>query len=257
MGILNINSDSFFEGSRVDTPEMAVERARKMLEEGAAIIDVGAMSSRPGAPLLDTSAEWQMLEAVILPLLNLEGILVSVDTVWSKTAHKALEAGVHIINDISASSIDESMMDTVASFPDVPYIMMHMKGTPETMQSQTDYKHLMMDLMGYFARKLRQASALGIRDVVIDPGFGFAKTKEQSFEILSKLPQLSIFDKAILAGLSRKSMLYKTLNVNQNEALNATTAANTIALVNGARILRVHDVKQAVEAVKIFEMTYA
>lgn len=256
MGILNINSDSFFEGSRVDTPEMAVARARKMLEDGATIIDVGAMSSRPGATLLDPSLEWQILETIILPLLKLEGIVVSVDTVWAETAYKALLAGVHIINDISASSIDASMMETVASFPDVPYIMMHMKGTPETMQSQTAYKDLMMELMAYFAQKLRQANALGIRDVVIDPGFGFAKTKEQSFEILKKLRQLSIFDKAILAGLSRKSMLYKSVGVNPNEALNATTVANTIALVNGAGILRVHDVKEAVEAIKIFEMTY-
>jgi dihydropteroate synthase len=254
MGILNVNDDSFFEGSRVQNARMAREKAEKMLADGAAIIDVGAMSSRPGARLIDAHDEWQILQPVLVELMKVAGMVISVDTVWSYTAQRAIDQGVHIINDISAGGLDEGMMSTIGAHRDVPYIMMHMRGKPETMQLQTQYENVVMDVLKYFSHKIRQARDGGIKDIIIDPGFGFAKTKEQSFELLKHLKELQIFDLPVLAGLSRKSMLYKTLNVQAADALNATTVVNTVALINGASILRVHDVKEAAEAIEFYRL---
>jgi len=254
MGILNINDDSFYEGSRVQNAKLARDKAEKMLAEGATFVDVGAMSSRPGARLLDAQDEWQVLQPILAELMNVTDIIISVDTVWSYTAQRALDQGVHIINDISAGSLDEGMMSTLNMFSDVPYIMMHMRGRPETMQQQTNYENVVLDVLKYFSHKIRQARDCGIKDLIIDPGFGFAKTKEQSFELLKHLMEFQIFDLPILAGLSRKSMLYKTLNVQAADALNATSVVNTIALINGASILRVHDVREAVEAIEFYKL---
>lgn len=254
MGILNINDDSFFEGSRVQNAKIAREKAEKMLADGAAVIDVGAMSSRPGARLLDAHDEWQVLQPILAELMKVPNIVISVDTVWSYTAQRAMDQGVHIINDISAGGLDEGMMSTVGIHSDVPYIMMHMRGRPETMQQQTNYENVVMDVLRYFSLKIRQARDCGIKDLIIDPGFGFAKTKEQSFELLKHLMEFQIFDLPILAGLSRKSMLYKTLNVQAADALNATTVVNTVALINGASVLRVHDVKEAAEAIEFYKL---
>lgn len=252
MGIININADSFYEGSRADSVDEAVSRAETMLKHGAAIIDVGTMSSRPGAPLLDAAAEWQVLKEVVAELSKLEKIILSVDTVWSSTAQSAVEQGAHMINDISAAGIDSKMMEVVGAMQSVPYIMMHMRGIPETMQQLTDYQNLEMDLLSYFGSKIRMAREAGITDIILDPGFGFAKTREQSLYLLKNLELFRIYDLPLLVGLSRKSMLYKTLGIHQNEALNATTVANTMALMKGAKILRVHDVSEAVEACALY-----
>jgi len=253
MGIINVTADSFYEGSRKTEPSVIRDTAVLMMEQGAAIVDLGAMSSRLGADLIDPELEWKILSPALEAITNIPGIIISVDTVWSLTAKRSIEAGAHIINDISAGIIDPEMMSVVASFHHIPYIMMHMKGLPATMNNMTQYHHLVQEVLIYFAQLIRQANAAGIKDLIIDPGFGFAKTKEQSFNLLKHLSKLSIFDLPILAGLSRKSMLYKSLDITAEEALNATTAANMVALMGGASLLRVHDVSEAVQVIKIFQ----
>ncbi|MBK8699413.1 MAG: dihydropteroate synthase [Saprospiraceae bacterium] len=254
MGIINVNDDSFYSGSRFTGREEIRRRATQMAEEGATWVDLGAMSSRPGAELIDPALEWQVLQPALEAVLEVPGLLVSIDTVWSLTASRCIEAGAHVINDISAGTIDPEMMDTVAAYADVPYIAMHMRGTPKTMKELTTYDDLLLDLLNYFAGKIHEAHSAGIKDVVIDPGFGFAKTLEQNYTILKNLRKLCIFGAPVLAGLSRKSMLYKLTSGTPGEALNATSVANTIAVMNGAAILRVHDVKEAVEVVKVCGM---
>jgi dihydropteroate synthase len=251
MGIINLNADSFFEGSRVAKVEDFHLRLNKMVDDGADIIDIGVMSSRPGAKMITHEEEWAIIEPFLSELSQIE-VPISLDTVRSLTAKKGIEKGVSIINDISGGSIDDKMMELVASYQNIPYIMMHMRGTPETMQSLTQYDDIMMDLIAYFSAKITKANQFGIQDVILDPGFGFAKTLDQNYEVLAKLDSLKIFDKVILAGLSRKSMLYKLLDIDAENALNATTAANMIALMNGAKILRVHDVLEAKQAVTVF-----
>ncbi len=253
MGIINVTADSFYEGSRKTEPSVIRDTAVLMMEQGAAIVDLGAMSSRAGADLIDPELEWKILSPALEAITNIPGIIISVDTVWSLTAKRSIEAGAHIINDISAGIIDPEMMAVVASFHHIPYILMHMKGLPATMNNMTRYHHLVQEVLIYFAQLIRQAKAAGIKDLIIDPGFGFAKTKEQSFNLLKHLSKLSIFDLPILAGLSRKSMLYKSLDITAEEALNATTAANMVALMGGASLLRVHDVSEAVQVIKIFQ----
>jgi dihydropteroate synthase len=251
MGIINLNADSFFEGSRVAEVEDFHLRLNKMVDDGADIIDIGVMSSRPGAKMITHEEEWAIIEPFLSELSQIE-VPISLDTVRSLTAKKGIEKGVSIINDISGGSIDDKMMELVASYQNIPYIMMHMRGTPETMQSLTQYDDIMMDLIAYFSAKITKANQFGIQDVILDPGFGFAKTLDQNYEVLAKLDSLKIFDKVILAGLSRKSMLYKLLDIDAENALNATTAANMIALMNGAKILRVHDVLEAKQAIEIY-----
>jgi dihydropteroate synthase len=255
MGVININEDSFYAKSRAFSMQEIESKANYMLIEGAAILDIGTMSSKPGSPIIDQKLEWSILEPVIEKLSKLN-VILSIDTVWSLTAQKAIDKGAHIINDISGGSIDPAMIETVANLKNTPFIVMHMNGTPETMQQHTNYENINLELLNYFAKKIRMCLDFGLKDLIIDPGFGFSKTLDQNYTLLHHLGTMCIFDLPILVGLSRKSMLYKYLETSPEEALNATTVANTIALSKGAKILRVHDVKPAVEAIKIYEKIY-
>ena len=254
MGILNLTPDSFFEGSRVQTEAQIIERVQQILDEGGTMVDVGAYSSRPDG--VDISAEEEMSRlAAGLKIINqhFPDIIISVDTFRADVAaHCVEEFGVGIINDISGGELDSRMFETVARLQ-VPYIMMHMKGTPQTMQQHTDYECFIKEVFLYFAQKIAQLRQLGVNDVILDPGFGFAKTLEHNYELMAQLQEFKLFDMPLLIGISRKSMIYKLLGSTPAEALNGTTALNTVALMKGANILRVHDVKQAVETVKITE----
>jgi dihydropteroate synthase len=253
MGVINVNDDSFFSLSRSNSIEATFAKACHMLENGAQFIDLGAMSSRPGAKVLCQKQEWEILQPHIEKLMKINDIILSIDTVWSVTAQNAINSGASMINDISGGQHDQNMFKTISCFKNIPYIMMHMRGNAETMQSLTNYHNLMDEIIIYFSKKIQEARSYQINDLIIDPGFGFAKNLKQNYELLQKLFYLRIFDLPILCGLSRKSMLYKKLNITPDEALNATTVANTLALVNGCSILRVHDVKEAYEAIQIFE----
>ncbi|MFK7813201.1 MAG: dihydropteroate synthase [Maribacter sp.] len=252
MGILNVTPDSFFDGGKYKDEKSILLQTEKMLLEGATFIDVGAYSSRPGADAI--SEEEEILR--ILPIVGLltkefPKILISIDTFRSQVASKCIEVGAAIINDISAGRLDEEMLPTIAKYK-VPYIMMHMKGTPQNMQQQAEYQNLMTDILYYFSERIAAARALGIHDIIIDPGFGFSKTLEQNFELLQKLDLFQNLNLPKLIGLSRKSMIYKTLETNAQNALNGTTALHMMALSKGANILRVHDVKEAKECVKLY-----
>lgn len=251
MGILNVTPDSFYDGDAYRNEITLLNQVEKMLIEGATFIDVGAYSSRPNA---ETVTELEELNR-ILPIVELLAkkfpeIILSIDTFRSQVAKRCIDAGGALVNDISAGQLDAEMLKTVASL-NVPYIMMHMRGTPQTMQQQTQYDNLLKDILFYFSERLAEARKLGIKDLILDPGFGFAKTREQNFELLNNLEGLNIADSPILVGVSRKSMIHKTLDITANEALNGTTALNMIALQKGAIILRVHDVKEAVECIKL------
>lgn len=252
MGILNITPDSFYSGSRKQTEYEIEERIQTILREGGHIIDIGGYSSRPGAADVSAAEEMERL-AVALKILQKQypGVPVSIDTFRAAVARQCVEQyGAGIINDISAGEMDSRMFETVASLQ-VPYIIMHMKGTPSTMQQHTDYGNMMDEIILYFARKVRELHLLGVADIIIDPGFGFSKTLEQNYILMNKLPEFAIFDLPLLVGISRKSMIYKLLGNTPGESLDGTTALNTVALINGANILRVHDVKAAHDAVKI------
>lgn len=257
MGILNLTPDSFFEGSRVSLEEkMILNTAEKMISEGADFLDIGGYSTRSGA--LDISMEEEVQRvapAISLIKREFPEILISVDTFRSGVAKHAVESGADLINDISAGNLDPQMLATVAKL-DIPYIAMHMRGTPQTMQEETIYQDLIPEILSYFSQKLEQFRKLGIKDVIIDPGFGFAKTREQNFQLLRDLKRFNALGLPILAGVSRKSMIYKTLQISPSEALNGTTALNMFALSQGANILRVHDVKEAKETVTLFEQLY-
>lgn len=251
MGILNLTPDSFFDGGRNNDLNLALKHAEKMINEGADFIDVGAYSSRPNAENIPAGEEMKRLLPVIKQIaLNFPAALISVDTFRAEVAAAAINEGAHLINDISGGQLDEQMFETVARL-NVPYVLMHMKGTPQTMVNQAQYTNVLDEVTNYFIEKTGRLKALGVKDIIIDPGFGFAKTRQHSFELLAGLKQLQILGLPILAGLSRKSMIYKTLQTTVEEALSGTIAANTIALMNGANILRVHDVKEAVAAIKI------
>ena len=253
MGILNLTPNSFFDGGIYSTENAIVDQVQKMLDDGATFIDIGAYSSKPNAEFVSEEEEMQrLIPVVVLLVQKFPSIIISVDTFRSNVAQKAIEAGAAIVNDISAGSLDAEMMKTVAKLK-VPYIMMHMKGTPQTMQSLTDYDDIVKEIVFYFSEKVNAARSLGISDLIIDPGFGFAKTLQQNFEVMNKLELLQMLNLPLLSGISRKSMIYKTLQNSPQEALNGTTVLNTISLMKGANILRVHDVKEAVEAVKLFE----
>lgn len=255
MGILNITPDSFYDGGRYNSEAEILSRVDTMLSEGATFIDIGAYSSRPNADHISENEEISRLIPIVeLLVKNFPDIILSIDTFRNQVAKEAILAGGSLINDISAGGLDDQMFKTIAELQ-VPYILMHMQGNPQTMQSNTDYEDLLKDMIHYFSEKLVQLRQLGVNDLIIDPGFGFSKTLEQNFELLQKLGLLKTFKLPLLAGLSRKSMLYKTLNIDAENALNATTAAHMIALTNGAQILRVHDVKEAQEAILIFEKT--
>lgn len=251
MGIINVTPDSFFSGSRKNQLNEIVSTAEKMLQEGADFLDIGGYSSRPGAE--DISIE-EELERVIDPILAINekfpDAIISIDTFRSEVARKAVEAGAEIINDISAGYLDNEMLETVADL-NVTYIAMHMRGTPQNMKEQINYDDLLKEVMFYFSEVVDKCNHLGIKDVVIDPGFGFAKNADQSFHLLNHLEYLKRLDKPILVGVSRKSMIYRTLDMTAEQALNGTTALNTLALFKGASILRVHDIKEAKEVVNL------
>lgn len=251
MGILNLTPDSFYDGGRYQNEKSILLKVEKMVVEGATFIDVGAYSSRPNAIHTSEDEELHRLKPV-LSLLTKEfpEILISVDTFRSQIAKECVELGACMINDISAGEMDAKMFETIAQLQ-VPYILMHMQGTPQTMQQNPTYENIITDLMAYFSAKLFDLKQLGVNDLIIDVGFGFGKTLEHNYQLLHHLDHFKQLNVPILTGISRKSMLYKPLNSSANEALNATTVANTIALLKGSSILRVHDVKEAVEAVKI------
>jgi dihydropteroate synthase len=251
MGILNITTDSFFDGGKYRDESEILNQVEKMLFEGATFIDVGAYSSKPGAKYISESKELKRIVPVIKLLTkNFPEIIISVDTFRSKVAKETIHVGAAIINDISGGKMDEKMFETVASFQ-VPYILMHMLGTPQNMQLNPLYTDVTQEIISFFAAQIFKLHQLKLNDIIIDVGFGFGKTAHHNFEILKNLSLFKSLDAPILAGISRKSMLYKTLDISAKEALNATTSANTIALLNGANMLRVHDVKEAVEAIKI------
>ncbi|MGB7843369.1 MAG: dihydropteroate synthase [Salinimicrobium sp.] len=251
MGILNLTPDSFYDGGRNTSAEKYLARTRAMLEEGATFIDLGAYSSRPGATHISEEEELKRLLPVVELLVEeFPGIILSIDTFRSGIARKAVEAGAAMINDISAGGLDKNMMETVAELQ-VPYIMMHMRGNPKTMKDLNIYDDLVQDILFYFSEKISQARDLGINDLIIDPGFGFSKNIAQNFELLNKLELFKNLDLPLLSGLSRKSLIYKIFNTTPDEALNGTTVLNTVSIMKGANILRVHDVKEAVECVKL------
>ena len=246
MGILNVTPDSFYAGSRMQTEEDIAARARQIIDEGAAIIDIGAYSSRPNAEHISAEEEMNRLRT------GLEAI-ISVDTFRADVAAQCVnEYGVAIINDIAAGEMDDRMFQTVAGLG-VPYIMMHMQGTPQNMQKEPHYDNLIKDVFLYFARKVQQLRDLGVKDIILDPGFGFGKTLEHNYELMAHLEEFRIFELPLLVGVSRKSMIYKLLGGTPQDSLNGTTILDTVALMKGAHILRVHDVREAVEAVRIVE----
>ena len=252
MGILNVTPNSFYDGGKHTEEKVILKQVEKMLSEGAAFIDVGGYSSKPNAEEVSEGQELQRTLPVVQNIIKeFPNTVISIDTFRSKVAQAAVENGAAIINDISAGNLDVNMMKTVAQLQ-VPYIMMHMKGTPQTMQSLAHYENIIKEMLFYFSEKIAQARSFGINDLILDPGFGFAKTVEQNFEVLNKLELFQITELPILAGLSRKSMIYKTLDTTAEFALNGTTSLNTISLLKDAKILRVHDVKEAVECVQLF-----
>ena len=254
MGILNITPDSFYAGSRKQTEAEIAARAEAILQEGGTIIDIGGYSSRPGAAEVSEEEEMARLETA-LRVLNLEfpDAVLSVDTFRSAIARRCVEEfGVAIVNDISGGELDKDMFRTIADLR-VPYVMMHMRGTPQTMQQHTQYEHLTADILQWFAAKLETLYQMGANDVIIDPGFGFSKTLEQNYELMRHLSDFRIFGLPLLVGISRKSMIYKLLGGTPTESLNGTSVLNTYALLNGADILRVHDVREAVEAIRLVE----
>lgn len=254
MGILNLTPNSFYDGGKYNDESQIVNQVEKMLSEGATFIDVGAYSSKPNAAFVSEEEEISRLIPIIEILIKkFPNILLSVDTFRSEVAKKAVENGVALVNDISAGMLDDKMIETVAKLQ-VPYIMMHTRGNPQTMQSLTNYEDIVKEMIFYFSERIKFARSFGLNDIIIDAGFGFAKTLEQNYEVLQKLELFSMLELPLLVGISRKSMIYKTLENSAAEALNGTTVLNTIALQKGAKILRVHDVKEAVECVKLMQL---
>jgi len=254
MGILNITPDSFYANSRATEEKTWLEQAGKMIHEGAVILDIGGQSTRPGSEKLPVEEELKrVIPAIRTIRKTFPEIFISVDTYYAEVARQASEEGADMINDISAGVLD-SDMGRVVGQAGIPYIIMHMKGNPQTMQHHTDYTELMPDLLRYFTERIEYMKQFDITDFIIDPGFGFAKTIEQNFSLLSSLNQLHILDKPVMVGLSRKSMIWKTLHTTPEDALNGTTALHTIALMKGCHILRVHDVKEAMECIRLTRM---
>ncbi len=253
MGILNLTPDSFYDGGKYKDESAVLKKVEQMLNDGATFIDMGAYSSRPGAEHVSEDEEMKrMLPLLELTLKNFPETLVSIDTFRSKLAAACLERGAAMINDISAGNLDPEMFDMISRYQ-VPYIMMHLKGTPQSMQKEAQYDDLIKDLMFYFSEKTQKAKSKKVNDIIIDPGFGFAKTTSQNYSLLNALNLFQTFGCPLLIGLSRKSMVYKVLQLSPKEALNGTTALHTIALLKGVNILRVHDVKEAMECVTLVE----
>ncbi|MFA7492670.1 MAG: dihydropteroate synthase [Proteiniphilum sp.] len=254
MGIVNVTPDSFFSGSRRQSETEIVERCAQILGEGGTMIDVGAQSTSPASRFLDAKEEAERLIPVLKLIRNeFPDAILSVDTFYADVAKEAVEEyGVNIINDISGGELDERMFLVVAQL-NVPYVLMHMRGTPQTMQQFTHYDNFIQDILYYFSERKAKLNQLGVSDVIIDPGFGFSKTISQNYELMAYLKYFHIFEEPILIGISRKSMIYKLLGITPEESLNGTSALNAVSLLSGADILRVHDVREAVECVKIIE----
>ena len=251
MGILNLTDDSFFDGGKYSNKEEIIARCKTMLDEGATMIDIGAQSSRPGATQISSKEELKKLIPIIKLLKNnFPNILISVDTFWSNTAKECALVGTDVINDISAGEMDKEMFPIIAEL-NIPYIMMHMKGNPQNMQNHPEYNNIVDEVSTYFSNKIEELNILGFNKIIIDPGFGFGKTLEHNYQILNNLDAFKYLKCPILTGTSRKSMIYNLLDTTADNALNGTTITNTMALLKGANILRVHDVKQAIECIKI------
>lgn len=255
MGIINITPDSFYSGSRVNDEQSLVERVRQMIDDGADVLDVGACSTRPDSESVDAQGEMERLQwALSVIRREAPDVILSIDTYRTDVARRCVEEwGADIINDISGGTIDDAMFATIADLR-VPYVLMHMRGTPETMSRLTDYDNVAADVLEWLARRIDELRQMGVADVIVDPGFGFAKTLEQNYELLARLEAFHALNAPLLVGVSRKRMIYTPLHCTADEALNGTTVINTLALQQGAHILRVHDVKAAVEAVKLTAM---
>ena len=253
MGILNLTPDSFYDGGKYANEAEVLNRVGSMLEEGAAFIDLGAYSSRPGAEHVSQEEERSRLMPMLRSILReFDDVIISIDTFRSAIAEEGIDHGASMINDISAGSLDPEMFETIARLQ-VPYCIMHMRGTPQNMQRKTQYDNLVKEVISYFSEKVFSLRALGVNDIIIDPGYGFSKTLEQNYELLGRSELLKVLDLPILTGLSRKSMLYKLLDTGPQEVLAATVAAQSVALLKGTNILRVHDVREAVQTIDIIE----
>lgn len=254
MGILNINSDSFYAGSRFTALEDIVAQAEKMLQDGAHILDIGGMSSRPGATIISAAEEVERISPVIKTLVKeFPETIISLDTIYGLSAKAGADLGVGIINDISAGQLDVTMYSTIAELG-LPYILMHMQGQPGTMQNNPQYKDVVTEVLDFFIAEVGKLRALGVKDIMLDPGFGFGKNLQHNYTLLKNMHVFQILDLPILAGLSRKSMIYRLLKISPEEALTGTSALHMIALQQGAKILRVHDVKPAAEVLRLWEM---
>lgn len=253
MGIINITTDSFYSGSRLQQEEDVLEKVRQMKEEGAVFIDIGVMSSRPGAKMIGPEEEWERMKPYFRSVRShFPDLLISVDTLHSGTAQRVLDLGADMINDVSGGMYDSEMMRVVGGYK-APYVIMHMQGLPENMQHNPQYEDVVTDVFDFFTEQIEKAVAHQITDVILDPGFGFGKTLKHNYRLLRYLDAYEIFRYPIMVGISRKGMIQKSIEVSAEEALNGTTAAHMLALIKGARILRVHDVKEAVECVRIWE----
>ena len=256
MCILNLSKDSFYDGGKYSSKDKALKQTEKMLNEGADIIDIGAFTSKPGSKLFSAEKEKQILFPILEVLINnFPEKLFSIDTFRSEIAKNSIEIGASIINDISGGKFDKNMFEIIAKHK-VPYVMMHMKGTPKTMQLNPKYKNVVIDVLNFFVKQIKIAQNIGVTDIIIDPGFGFGKSLNHNFDLLKGLNLFKKINYPILIGLSRKSMIYNILNGNPNQSLNGTTILNTFALINGANIIRVHDVKEAKECITLCEYLY-
>ena len=254
MGILNLTPDSFYDGGKYNSASVILKQTEKMLEEGATILDIGGMSSRPGAQIIDTEEELQrVIPAIKMILKNFPDTTLSIDTIRSKVAIEAVNHGVSMVNDISAGNLDPEMFQSIANL-EVPYILMHMQGKPTDMQQNPAYENVVLEILDFFIGKVGKLRSLGVKDIIIDPGFGFGKEIEHNFRLLKNLHAFKILEIPVLAGISRKSFIYKTLDIKPKEALTGTIALHMTALDQGATILRVHDVKEAVETIKIWQV---
>jgi dihydropteroate synthase len=252
MGILNVTPNSFFDGGKYKNESEILSQVEKMLLDGATFIDIGAYSSKPNAEFVSEQEEISRIVPVVnLILKHFPETIISIDTFRSQVAKASIESGAAIINDIAAGNLDDKMFEIIAKY-NVPYIMMHMRGNPQTMQTLTDYDDIVKEMLFYFSEKVAVARSYGINDLIIDPGFGFAKTIAQNYEVFQKMELFNMLELPILVGISRKSMIYKTLDTTIENALNGTTVLNTLALTKEAKILRVHDVKEAMECVTLF-----
>lgn len=254
MGIINLSSDSFFDGGKYQKEEAYLERAEQLIADGASILDIGAISTKPGAKLVEEKDEWQVLEYPIRQIRKrFSDVLISVDTYNHGHVKKCADLGVNIINDISGGSWDEKMLNEIAKY-NMAYVMMHIQGQPHNMQLNPEYTNVIEEVKEYFNIRIKKLQVLGYGKIILDPGFGFGKTLEHNYELLSKMAELGEFGLPVLAGLSRKSMIFRALGITPQESLNGTTALNMLALQNGAKILRVHDAREAVETIRLYSL---